>query len=166
VPQAPLPPLPRSSIAAVLEHREELALNDEQVTRLQNLDDELARSNQAVRDELDRRKKEASQASSSSNDSSSGGDPFSSGGRGGGMGGGGMGGGRMGGGGGRHRGGGNAAAATPSADDKIDENDTRAYLEAEGTLTEEQRPKAREIASKYREQLYNRRHAQKKKEGS
>jgi hypothetical protein len=164
-PQPPLPPLPRSSIAAVLEHRQDLALTDEQVTRLQNLDDELARSNQAVQDELDRRKKEASQ-SSTTKDSSSGSDPFSSSreGGGGGMGMGG-GGGRMGGGGGRHRGGSSATPATPSVQDKLDDNDTHAYLEAEGALTEEQRSKARDIASKYREQLYNRRHA-KKKEGS
>jgi hypothetical protein len=144
----------------VLEHREELALNEDQVTRLRNLDDELARSNQAVQDEIDRRKKEASQASTS--DSSTGSDPFSSTpARGQGMG---MGGGRSGGGRHRERGAG-GPSATPNADDKIDDNDTRAYLEAEGALTEEQRPKAREIASHYREQLYNRRHAR-KKEGS
>jgi hypothetical protein len=150
--------LPRSSIAAVLEHRQELALTDDQVTRLQNLDDELARSNQAVQEELDRRKKES--AESSNKDSSSGSDPFSSS-RGGGSGGMGMGGGRMGGGGGRHRGASSAAPATPSVQDKLDDNDTHAYLEAEGALAEEQRPKAREIASRYREQLYNRRRAQK-----
>jgi hypothetical protein len=39
--------------------------------------------------------------------------------------------------------------------DKLDDNDTQTYLEAEKALTEEQKPKAREYASKYREALFN-----------
>jgi hypothetical protein len=41
----------------------------------------------------------------------------------------------------------------------MDENDTKAYLDAEEFLTDEQKPKAREIAESYREQLYDRRAA-------
>ena len=43
------PPLPRSSIAAVLQHKDELQLTDDQVRRLQELDDQLERQNAALR---------------------------------------------------------------------------------------------------------------------
>jgi hypothetical protein len=46
-----------------------------------------------------------------------------------------------------------------SAQDRMDENDTKAYLDAEEVLTEDQKAKAREIAESYREQLYDRRAA-------
>src|SRR5260370_23422326 len=54
-PPASQPPLPRSSIAAVLEHRRELELSDEQVRRLQNLDDQLERANAAIRQEANQK---------------------------------------------------------------------------------------------------------------
>jgi hypothetical protein len=42
-------------------------------------------------------------------------------------------------------------------EDRLDENDTKAYLDAEGVLTEAQKDRARDIASDYREQLYEQR---------
>jgi hypothetical protein len=42
-------------------------------------------------------------------------------------------------------------------EDRLDENDTKAYLDVEGVLAEGQKSRAREIASDYREQLYERR---------
>jgi hypothetical protein len=41
----------------------------------------------------------------------------------------------------------------------MDDNDTNAYLEAEKVLTEAQRPRAREIASSYRQERSDRREA-------
>ena len=47
----------------------------------------------------------------------------------------------------------------PDALTQLDDNDTRAYLEVEEQiLTEAQRPPAQEIASAYREALYDRQH--------
>jgi hypothetical protein len=76
---------------------------------------------------------------------------------GGGMRGGGMRGGRM--------GGGIPAGSTgvrktdrqAALEDRLDENDTKAYLDAESALTEAQKARARDIASDYREQLYEQR---------
>src|SRR5262249_16790113 len=47
-PPAPLPPLPRSSIAAVLEHRDEVLLSDDQVRQLERIDQEREKANQAL----------------------------------------------------------------------------------------------------------------------
>jgi hypothetical protein len=65
--------------------------------------------------------------------------------------------------GGRHgrRGGRRAptAAHGPDALTQLDDNDTKAYLEIEEqVLTDAQRPRAQEIASAYREALYDRQH--------
>jgi hypothetical protein len=65
--------------------------------------------------------------------------------------------------GGRHgRRGGQRAPATTHAPDpltQLDDNDTKAYLEVEEqVLTEAQRPRAREIASTFREAVYDRQH--------
>jgi hypothetical protein len=70
--------------------------------------------------------------------------------------GGGMRGGRMG---GRSPGSAPSGGADRAAtlEDRLDENDTKAYLDAEGVFTEAQRARAREIASDYREQLYEQR---------
>ena len=77
---------------------------------------------------------------------------------GGGMHGGGMHGGRMG---GRSpasgSGGGKEADRAATLEDRLDENDTKAYLDAESAFTEAQKAAAREIASDYREQLYEQR---------
>lgn len=41
----------------------------------------------------------------------------------------------------------------------MDDNDTIAYLEAEKVLTEQQRARATEIASKFRQERWDRQHA-------
>jgi hypothetical protein len=46
---ADVQPLPRSSIAALLEHRAELGLRDDQIAGLTAVDDELARANDRLR---------------------------------------------------------------------------------------------------------------------
>jgi hypothetical protein len=48
----------------------------------------------------------------------------------------------------------------------MDDNDTQAYLEAENVLTEAQRPKAREIATQYREELWDQRHSARARSGT
>jgi len=81
--------------------------------------------------------------------------------RGGGMGSGMRGGGMRGGGGPR----GSGSSVTKDGDregsvqDRIDANDTKAYLDGESLLREDQRERAREIASDFREKLYERREA-------
>ena len=53
-----------------------------------------------------------------------------------------------------------AARPPESIEERIDDNDTHAYLEAEEiVLTPEQRERARDIAEDYREKLYDRREA-------
>jgi hypothetical protein len=44
-----------------------------------------------------------------------------------------------------------------SLQDRLDSNDTKAYLDGEELLTEAQRDRAREIASDYRAALYDQR---------
>jgi hypothetical protein len=104
---AALPPLPRSSIAAVLEHRADLSLTDEQVKKLQDLDDQLEQDNSALRRQLALQRPDGGTHEKRSRD-----DDSSERGMGGGMGGagGGMGGMRGGGGGGGGGEGGAAAA--------------------------------------------------------
>jgi hypothetical protein len=135
------PPSARSSIAAVLQHRGELDLTDEQVERLDQMDTTLDHQNQTLRDQLAK-----AAAPTKSDTSDSGNERAGMGMKGG----------------GRKRGGGGAtpSAADPRAavQDQIDDNDTKAYLDAEAVLTEAQRPRAREIASAYREALYEQRH--------
>jgi len=155
------PPLPRSSIAAVVSRRAELGLTDEQVGEMERIDQKREEENAVTREELEKERKQA--ASGRPAGPGSGGGPSASQGMrgrgmGGGMHGGGMHGGRMGGG----------APASGSGDakktnrqsaleDRLDENDTKAYLDAEDVLTEAQKPRARDIASDYREQLYEQR---------
>ena len=125
---------PRSSIAAILPHRKELALTAAQVDALIRRDDALAKEDEALRARL------AAGTSSTTNSSPS---PAGMGGRHG------------------RRGGQRSQplAHGPDALTRLDANDTRAYLEIEEqVLTEAQRPRAREIASAYREALYDRQH--------
>ncbi len=142
-----LPALPRSSIAAVLLHRDELKLTDEQVKGLQEIDEQLAERAKAISDRP-------------SGGPRPDGGVAAQGGRGGGLH---MTGGRGGGGrgmaGGGYRG---TPSGTPkgsrSPQERMDDADTRAYLQAEEEiLAPEQRDRAREIAEKYREDLYDRR---------
>lgn len=180
-PPANQPPLPRSSIVAVLAHRGELELSEEQATVLERADAEL-------QVQLSRLRTEgvvAPPAEPRSGPPPESGPPPGSPGAGG-PGGGrspGMGmnmgpggvqltpGGGMGGGAGRAgmAPSGAAPAAPPRRDParaqqaieaKLDEADTRAFLKAEAALTPAQRERAREIAGAYREQLFERREQQ------
>jgi hypothetical protein len=159
-PAAPLPPLPRSSIAAVLARAGELRLTADQVNSLRELDDNLQKAQAALRGQ-GRGRGRGGQASGAG--APPGGGPSM------GMGGGGrgMGGGRrMGGGRGAGRGtrpavgDGDAESRRAALEDKLDSQDTEAYLHAEALLTAEQQPRAREIAERYREQLSDRRQAE------
>ena len=58
------PPLPRSSIAAVLQYKDELQLTDDQVRRLQELDDQLEQQNAALREAAEKRKSKDPSSSS------------------------------------------------------------------------------------------------------
>lgn len=151
VPRPELPPLPRSSIAAVLQRRADLGLTDEQAQKLQARDDELEKQNEGLHEPGTGRKQ--------------GGGGDGSGMRhGGGMGMGGMGGGGMHGGGGGHHGqwgGGGGGVQRESHIESVqqqrDANDTAAFTEIESVLTDDQRTKAESIASEYRDQLYHQR---------
>ena len=165
---ASLPPLPRSSIAAVVQQRAKLGLTDDEVRDLEEIDQAREKANAAFTDEVAQKQK-ATQAASTSAGSS----PPAGGGQGGGMGGGGMRGGGMRGGGmggrrGPPQGASEAANATAPAtiQDRLDENDTKAFLDAEQVLTEVHRDPAREIASDYRAQLYERREIERQKSGA
>jgi hypothetical protein len=133
------PELPRSSIAAILLHREDLGLTPTQVETLVRRDDALAREDEALRTRL------ASTTPGGTATPTPTATPSPS----------------PGGRGGRH-GARRAPAQTHAPTDpltQLDDNDTRAYLEMEEqVLTEAQRPPAREIASAYREALYDQQH--------
>jgi hypothetical protein len=141
-----LPPLPRSSIAAVLLHRDELVLTDDQVHGLQQIDEELAD-----------RVAELSDHARTPRDGGVARRPYA----------GAPGGGR---GMGSRRGMGRPRASGGSGEnpnrpktlqDHLDDLDTQAYLQAEEEiLTDAQRERARDIAEAYREALYDRRHRQ------
>ncbi len=152
---ASLPPLPRSSIAAVVQQRTKLGLTDDEVRDLEELDQAREKANAAFMDEVAQKQKAAQAASTGAGS----GPPASGGQSGGGMRGGGMRGGGMGGRRGPPQGASEAANATAPAtiQDRLDENDTKAFFDAEQVLTEAQRDPAREIASDYRAQLYERR---------
>ncbi len=148
-------PLPRSSIAAVVRHRGELNLSEEQIEAMEKRDQEREQEDQALRAEEEKRKKAAEDAGNNAANGAPGRAPGGM--RGGGMRGGGMGprtGGSFGGGAGKPKG--------ESMADRLDANDTKAYLDIEDILTPEQRDAAREIASDYRAQLYDRREQQAK----
>jgi len=163
-PAKPLPPLPRSSIVAVVQHRGELGLSDEQIEAMEKRDREREEEDAALRAEVEKKKKAAEDAAKNAGNAAApnrtpGG--MRGGGMGAGMPGGGMRGGGMGGGRGGHSFG--AGAAKPggeSLEDRLDANDTKAYLDIEDVLTPAQRDAAREIASDYRAQLYDRREQQ------
>ncbi len=137
-----LAPLPRSSIAAVLAARGELNLTVEQLRQLEKMDEQLEKANAPMRSEIQR----VAQGEATSNQGGA------STGR------------RAGGAGSRRRGEGGAGSARIRQDalgtlqQRIDDNDTQAYLQAENVLTPAQQPRAREIASRFREELWDRRH--------
>jgi hypothetical protein len=147
-------PLPRSSIAAVVRKRVALGLSDEQVRQLELIDQDREKVCASIlEDAAAKRKLAAAPAPSpaSSGGGNSGGGASSGGMRGGGM--------RGGGGGGRRppEGARHPGVDESKVEDRLDEADTKAYTDAEDVLTEEQREAAREVASEYREQLYERR---------
>jgi hypothetical protein len=159
-----LPPLPRSSIAAVVQQRAKLALTDDQVRDLEELDQAREKANAAILDEVAQKEKAARAAASGNGGTTSG--AAAGGSRGGGMRGGGMRGGGMGGRRGPPAGEAPHGADQPTVQDRLDENDTKAFLDAEQVLTEAQRDPAREIASDYRAQLYDRRELERQKGGA
>jgi hypothetical protein len=140
--------LPRSSIAAVLLHRGDLNLTDEQMQRLQARDEALDKAQADLRHAMAEKQKAGAKAPQASTDPPPPASP-------------GMGGGRH----GRQRS--TSTEAKPkgeSIEDQMNDNDTRAYLDAEADiLTEKQKDAAREIAEKYREDLYDQREQAKRK---
>jgi len=132
--------LPHSSIAAVLAHREELGLTLDQANALQQRDDALEREDAP----LLARTGQGGGSTAPGDGGRTASDASGFSGRG-----------------GRH--GRRAQSGTTSKSEdllaRLDDNDTRAYLQVEQSiLTEAQRPRAREIASRFREELYDRQH--------
>jgi hypothetical protein len=140
-------------VAAVLGHRAELGLDEEQVARLQSIDDDLQERQAA------RAARPPAKASTGSDGPPAGAPPAPRPGAAEDAGAGGM---------GRHRGG---HRGTPGGPDggrgtagpqrTWDDEDTAAYLRAEQILRPDQRDRAREIAEQYREELYDERAARK-----
>jgi hypothetical protein len=124
--RAPPKLLPRSSLAAVLAHRAELGLDDDQVRRLERLDDDLQRRNAEL---------PAAAPEGRPGDRRG---PGPAGGRG-------------------------EPRRPPADPERVrSDNDTAAYLQAEEILRPEQRDRAREIAERYREELFDQRAAARK----
>lgn len=166
---APKPPLFHSSVAAVLARQGELQLTEEQTTKLGDIDRQMLAADEAIRaanqpggNGKDKKTSapgsgKSSEATPESAPTNGGQDSNSFGGGGGGHGPGGGGRGM-----GRGRGfrhglpGGSSSdqAKHPDAQAQMDENDTKAYFDAEALLSKEQQLKARDIAEAYREQLY------------
>jgi hypothetical protein len=159
----PIRPLARSSIAAVLAHRGELELSDDQVRRMEDLADQLGRANEAIRATLkEAREKQPSAGArpGSAAEPGAGGMGSGRGGRG------------MRGGGGRDTGLGRPdflseerASVFEKARQQMDDNDAKAFEDAAAALTAAQRPRAREIAERYREELYDWREATQRQGG-
>jgi hypothetical protein len=130
----------------VVAHRAELDLSDDQIRSLEQIDQEREQANQALGAAKPAAKPDPAPPGGGS-------------GSGGGMRG-------MRGMGGRHRGHSSSPRqpddARATMQQRIDDNDTSYYLEAEKVLSETQQPRAREIAESYREQLYERRAAKPK----
>jgi hypothetical protein len=137
----------------VLEHAEELQLTQDQHEKLESIDYALTLKNNETREKA--RAQAAQPGEPTSKTETPMGDTRGGGsmsGMGGGFGRGGRG---MGSGGARRSASPSASAQRQALYDKLDDNDTAAFFEAEQSLTEAQKPRARELASKYREQLYN-----------
>jgi hypothetical protein len=137
-PSASEPKLPRSSIAAVLEHRDELKFTNEQVARLEDIESRQMTKLEDLREKTTARANQPAESGGPS--------PSMGGGRGGHRGGG------MGGGGARPR-----PRAPPEVLAKLDDIDTQAFTEAIVVFSEEQKNPAIQIASEYRSQIYERR---------
>ncbi|HEY6001737.1 MAG TPA: hypothetical protein VIV57_02605, partial [Anaeromyxobacter sp.] len=127
-PKVPPKILPRSSVAAVLAHRGELGLDDDQIRRLERIDDDLQRRNAEV----------PAAAPGERGGRRAAGSPA---------------------------GRGEPKRPPPDPERVRNDNDTAAYLQAEEILRPEQRDRAREIAERYREELYDQRAAARKASG-
>jgi hypothetical protein len=139
---APPPPLLGSSVAAVLAERGVLELSAEQVKQLEQVQVQLTRDQQAAREELSR--PPPAQAVKPGSGSPGGGMP-----------------------GGKPRPTPHLAASGPSQaqaiEQRLDELDTAAFLRAVELLPESRREKAIDIASRYREQLFEARERSKQR---
>lgn len=182
-----MPPM-KSSLAVLLEHREELTLSPEQVAWLEKREQQLQDENAPLKKTVEEAMAHRGEGGRHSGGGHRGG------GMGGGMGrgmGGGMGGGMMGGGmgggmgrgmgggmGGGRMGGGMGGGEGPSREARqermgqvrsairaMQDNDTRAYNEAETQLTEAQKPRARELVSQEREKLFKQHEAMRQQMG-
>jgi hypothetical protein len=189
-PEAVAPPREfPSSVALLLQHREELALTEEQAKQLDTIETGLQEKNTPLRKKLEELRPAGGHGGGHGGGHRGGGDDGGGGmggpmggGMGGGMGGpmgggmggmGGMGGGRRGGmGGGRMGGGGRGGHGGSDSDagherfaqlkatiDEMEANDNAAYEEAEKVLTEQQKPRARELVSQQREEELKQREA-------
>jgi hypothetical protein len=155
----PTPPAMKSSLAVLLEHRDELALGEAQVAWLEKREQQLGEENAPLRKTLEEAFAHRGEGAARGG--------FGGGGmRGGGMRGGGMRGGM--GGGGAHRGAmSEQRQRGRTALLEMQDNDTRAYTEAETQLTEAQKPRARELISQEREKLFQQHEAMRQRwEGS
>ncbi len=157
-----LPPLPRSSIAAVLDHAAELKLDDAQQARLQAADEALAARIETLREEHRARREAEEKARPAAAGPHAGGPAQQGmpGGRAPGMGSGGArgwGGARRGQGPGAEGGASGGAHGRPPLGPQFDDLDTAAMLEVEGVFTPAQHDPAMTWASKFRESLYERR---------
>lgn len=161
----PTRPTERSSLDAILMHKVELQLTEQQENRLRDIDDarevRAQEATQAFRARVEgERKAEAGLPPSGGASSRGGVSPGMGGGRGGGM----RGGGGRGGLGGGSNGGGRRGppAEIEALDARLDDADTQAFFAAEPLLTPAQLELARKFASTYREALYNWRQAMKR----
>jgi hypothetical protein len=178
-PPKPLPPRPmeRSSVDVLLRHRGELSLSDDQVTRLEALDERRESDAASLRAQLKELRaaraktgKDVAAGVTSPRGSAAGGMGGARGGMGG-MGGAGMSGGGM----GKHGGGGpSGGAGRPGHEQdeverihqRLDDLDTRAFLDAQTEImTEGQRPAAEKLASAYRAALFDFRTAMRQRHG-
>ncbi|MFT3838488.1 MAG: hypothetical protein QM723_16035 [Myxococcaceae bacterium] len=123
-------PAYKSSLDAVLAHAAELSLTEEQQRRFEELD--------ARRDQQDQESRARAKAAPTANEGSA---PPSTGRRG-----------RRGGGGGGSHG---QASKDPQLNQQYDDHDTQAFTVALELMTEAQKPRAIELASKYREELFD-----------
>ena len=158
-PSAPAAPLPRSSIAAVLAHRGALGLTEVEVAELERRDEALQKQLDDIREQLGapsrpgasaRRSAPADRAAQPPSPSAAALPE--------GAGRGGRGGGRRGGGSGPE--GRDPSARAAQLQSRLDDADTAAWLSAEASLDASRREKAREVAAAYREQLADRREAE------
>ncbi|WP_199243002.1 hypothetical protein [Vitiosangium sp. GDMCC 1.1324] len=177
------PPVIKSSLAVMLEHREELNLTAEQVAWMEKREQQLQEENAPLQKKLEQLRPQRGEGGRPSGGGhrggmgggmgGMGGGRMGGGGMGGSMGGGMMGGGRMGGGMGGPGGEGGPnreamherMAQARSTMREMQDNDTRAYNEAETQLTDAQKPRARELISQEREKLFRQHEAMRQQMG-